>query len=132
MSGNNQNDDDLKRRLRKHNDERLYLEADELMCEAADRIEQLEKERNKYRKQVQLGFKHLVETPVLTDEEIEDGYTAFEHIRKALCKALAERDAMLSDIKRCYKMLLSEPDTKGALFKAENILREAIAEAKGD
>lgn len=42
MSGNNQNDDDLKRRLRKHNDERLYLEADELMCEAADRIEQLE------------------------------------------------------------------------------------------
>lgn len=46
MSGNNQNDDDLKRRLRKHNDERLYLEADELMCEAADRIEQLEKERD--------------------------------------------------------------------------------------
>ena len=44
MSGNNQNDDDLKRRLRKHNDERLYLEADELMCEAADRIEQLESE----------------------------------------------------------------------------------------
>lgn len=46
MSGNNQNDDDLKRRLRKHNDERLYLEADELMCEAADRIEQLEAERD--------------------------------------------------------------------------------------
>ena len=46
MSGNNQNDDDLKRRLRKHNDERLYLEADELMCEAADRIEQLEPERD--------------------------------------------------------------------------------------
>ena len=30
---------------------------------------------------------------------------------------------------RCYKMLLSEPDTKGALFKAENILREALADA---
>lgn len=42
MSENNQNDDDLKRRLRKHNDDRLYLEADELMCEAADRIDQLE------------------------------------------------------------------------------------------
>jgi hypothetical protein len=27
-------------------------------------------------------------------------------------------------------MLLSEPDTKGALFKAENILREALAEQK--
>jgi hypothetical protein len=26
-------------------------------------------------------------------------------------------------------MLLSEPDTKGALFKAESILREAIAAA---
>ena len=46
MSGNNQNDDDLKRRLREHNDERLYIEADELMCEAADRIEQLESERD--------------------------------------------------------------------------------------
>lgn len=42
MSGNNQNDDDLKRRLREHNDDHLYLEADELMCEAANRIEQLE------------------------------------------------------------------------------------------
>jgi hypothetical protein len=28
-------------------------------------------------------------------------------------------------------MLLSEPDAKGALFKAENILREALAETKG-
>lgn len=27
-------------------------------------------------------------------------------------------------------MLLTEPDTKGALFKAENILREAIASVK--
>jgi hypothetical protein len=27
-------------------------------------------------------------------------------------------------------MLLSEPDTKGALFKAENILREALADQK--
>ena len=33
-------------------------------------------------------------------------------------------------IERCYRMLLSEPDTKGALFKAENILREALAEQK--
>ncbi len=40
------------------------------------------------------------------------------------------REALLSDIERCYRMLLSEPDTKGALNKTENILREAIAEAK--
>lgn len=31
-------------RLRKHNDDRLYLEADELMSEAADTIERLERE----------------------------------------------------------------------------------------
>lgn len=37
---------------------------------------------------------------------------------------------MLDAMERCYRMLLSEPDTKGALFKAENILREAVAEAK--
>ena len=29
-------------------------------------------------------------------------------------------------IERCYRMLLSEPNTKGALFKAENILRELL------
>lgn len=49
----------------------------------------------------------------------------------ALKDALRQRDALLADVDRCYKMLLSEPDTQGALFKAENILREAIASAKG-
>lgn len=42
-----------------------------------------------------------------------------------------ERDELLDAVTRCYKMLLSEPDTQGALFKAENILREAIADATG-
>ncbi len=40
------------------------------------------------------------------------------------------REKLLSNIERCYRMLLSEPDTKGALAKTENILREAIVEAK--
>ncbi len=40
------------------------------------------------------------------------------------------REALLSDIERCYRMLLSEPDTPAALMNTENILREAIAEAK--
>ena len=40
------------------------------------------------------------------------------------------REKLLIDIERCYRMLLSEPDTKGALAKAENILREAIVQAK--
>lgn len=41
-----------------------------------------------------------------------------------------QRDELLADVERCYRMLLTEPDTKGALFKAENILREAIASVK--
>lgn len=37
------------------------------------------------------------------------------------------------EVERCYLMLLSEPDTKAALFKAENILRGAMADqAKGN
>ena len=40
------------------------------------------------------------------------------------------REKLVDDVERCYRMLLSEPNTKGALFKAENILREALADAK--
>jgi uncharacterized coiled-coil protein SlyX len=64
------------------------MENDELRAQVAA----LTKERDKYRKQVVLGFKHLMETPVITDTEIEEGYTAFEHLRLALVKALNERD----------------------------------------
>ncbi len=35
---------------------------------------------------------------------------------------------MLATMTRVYQMLLTEPDTKGALFKAENILHDAIAQ----
>jgi len=52
----------------------------------------LEKQCDKYRKQVQIGFKHLIETPVITDDEIEEGYTAFEHIRMALVCALDNKE----------------------------------------
>lgn len=41
-----------------------------------------------------------------------------------------KREKLAADVERCYRMLLSEPDTKGALFKAENILREALEKAK--
>ena len=47
----------------------------------------------------------------------------------AALEAAREDSATVRDAaERCYRMLLSEPDTNGALFKAENILREAIAE----
>jgi len=47
-------------------------------------------------------------------------------------KRIAEeqRDELARIMEMTYKMLLSEPDTKGALFKAENLLREALAEVK--
>ena len=45
-----------------------------------------------------------------------------------LAASQAKLDAAVKAMTQCYQMLLSEPDTKGALFKAENILREALAE----
>ena len=70
------------------------------------------------------------------------GWDAYEDLRKASDEMVLnlrqrvqelekQRDELLSDIERTYKMLLSEPDTQGALFKAENILREALASVKG-
>lgn len=37
-----------------------------------------------------------------------------------------KREKLASDVERCYRMLLTEKDTIGALFKAENILRAAL------
>ncbi len=45
-----------------------------------------------------------------------------------IAELVRENERLASDIARCYRMLLSEPDTQGALFKAENILREALAD----
>ena len=39
-----------------------------------------------------------------------------------------ENERLANDMSRCYRMLLSEQDVKGALFKAENILRESLAD----
>ena len=46
---------------------------------------------------------------------------ALEYLRQ-------ENERLANDMSRCYRMLLSEPDVKGALFKAENILRESLAD----
>jgi hypothetical protein len=43
-----------------------------------------------------------------------------------------QRDELARTVEMTYKMLLSEPNTKGALFKAENLLREALAKVKQD
>ena len=52
-----------------------------------------------------------------------------DQLRQRVQELENQRDELLVVMTRCYKMLLSEPDTQGALFKAENILREAIADA---
>lgn len=66
-------------------------------------------------------------TPEPTD--IHSPYNACMY--RGHCKTIEkQRDELLADVERCYKMLLSEPDTQVALFKAENILREAIASVK--
>jgi hypothetical protein len=54
---------------------------------------------------------------------MEFNFEQYQDVSRMLCEA---QDV----IERTYKMLLSEPDTKGALFKAENILREALADIK--
>lgn len=41
-----------------------------------------------------------------------------------------QRERLLVTVERCHQMLMTEPDIASALFKAENILREAIAEQK--
>lgn len=59
---------------------------------------------------------------------------AFEIGERMLRAQIREERRLLTEftttVERCYRMLLSEPDTKGALFKAENILREALADQK--
>jgi hypothetical protein len=37
---------------------------------------------------------------------------------------------LIADVERCYQMLLTEANAKAALFKAEEILRAALADAK--
>lgn len=65
-----------------------------------------------------------------TFSEVDAARDAWESATEAEREACAKVcEALANDVERCYRMLLSEPDTKGALFKAENILREALAGA---
>src|SRR5690554_945746 len=59
-----------------------------------------------------------------------DGDMAYLLREAAAAPEAAREDAgtVRDAVERCYRMLLTEPDTNGALFKAESILREAIVE----
>ena len=45
---------------------------------------------------------------------------------EALEAQAGEIESLRAGIGRCYRMLLSEQNTNGALFKAENILRDLM------
>ena len=47
--------------------------------------------------------------------------------QKEIVRLREENEQLANAMTQCYRMLLSEPDTQGALFKAENILRESLA-----
>lgn len=47
-------------------------------------------------------------------------------LRQQLAAALAACEAIKSDVHRCHKMLLTEPDAGRAAFKAEAILDETM------
>lgn len=59
--------------------------------------------------------------------------SALEDVRTVLKREAdalkADNAALRAGIGRCYRMLLSEPVAKGAVFKAENILRNLIESA---
>lgn len=54
------------------------------------------------------------------------GIYQVEEAGRAMRAAKHEIERMSDGIARCYRMLLSEADTKGALFKSENILRNLM------
>lgn len=66
---------------------------------------------------------------VAAKERLRGAKTADEitKLRDALAESQGREAQTRHEVELCYRMLLSEPDTKGALFKAENLLREALA-----
>jgi hypothetical protein len=64
----------------------------QVLDELKGQLAACEKERDKYRKQVQLGFKHLIETECIGEVSINEGYTLVEHLRLQIVKLLKERD----------------------------------------
>lgn len=72
-------------------------------------------------------------TDWLDAQGVPEAHAARDEIERLRAQIREERRLLTefsATVERCYRMLLSEPDTKGALFKAENILREALAEQK--
>ena len=80
-------------------------------------------ERDALRQRVQELEQQAKERALQDLSDNTQEFMAYDKLQE--CQAREEK--LRGDTERCYRMLLSEPDTKGALFKAENILREALA-----
>ena len=78
------------------------------------------------------AYRHARHDPAQEVERIKTlikfNYTTRNSSEAHIAAPQAKLDAAVKAMTQCYQMLLSEPDTKGALFKAENILRESLAE----
>ncbi len=60
-----------------------------------EQLDVMTAERDKYRKQVQLGFKHLIETECIDEASIDEGYTLVEHLRMQVGR-LVQREAAMT------------------------------------
>ena len=74
----------------------------------------------------------LWENPLLSVEDRLAAATGeIERLHDLLARASQQAPSKtLESIERCYKMLLTEPNARDALFKAEEILR-GILDAEG-
>ncbi len=108
------------------------VKAYEKYVEMQERLAEVEKERDKYRKQVQLGFKHLIETECIDEVSINEGYTLVEHLRLQMVRLLKERDQLKASLYGLYeteaKLVASqarEQKMRNALLVAQECLSEA-------
>lgn len=89
---------DLVQRLRDHNDERLYHEADCLMSDAADALEAKDKEiaTMRYENVIRFGTSH----PEMYKTELDEAKESIEHYKTGL-------DSAIQDIAK-YKALCDQ------------------------
>lgn len=86
-------------------------------------------------KEVKLRDDLLTESNNHNESLLMQNRKAFEQVmvlERQLAESQAQQALMQCAIKQTYKMLLSDPDVKCALFKAENILRDSMVDVKAD
>lgn len=102
---------DARERLRKKaQNEATCFALNDMLKDAQDEVRRLREENERLRENAKIIYE-LEQLAARSNNDL-----------------LVENERLANDMSRCYRMLLSEPDVKGALFKAENILRESLAD----